>query len=83
MRRKTVHEIHCHLSLCFWQVALCAQNGVDYAGVVDVILSLRVPFCETRQRVLAVQTANQDDDIGPVVVLSSEGLVALSTPSIH
>ena len=83
MAGKIMEEIDSDLSLCLWEVALRANDCVYDVRAVNVVLCFCVPFCEACECVFAVQTADQDDDVGSVVVLGCEGLVAFSTACVH
>ncbi len=80
---EAVEHVQTDLSLCFRQITLCAHQCVLDLGVVNVVLGLRVPFGKACQCELAVQTAHEHDDVGTLVVLGREGLVALSATSVH
>ena len=75
---KAPQHVDGDLAVVLGQVALKAAHGVDDGGVVEVVLCFPVPLGESVERVLAVEAADQEDDVGAAIVLPRQGLVALA-----
>ena len=80
---KAIQHVRGDLSLMVSQVALHPHQGIDNLRVVDVVLGLRIPLCESCEGELTVQTANHEDQVGPAVVPRRQRLEPFSTCCVH